>query len=210
MLKREFSEKLSHANTPYLLACLAEEVIEDALDKKDGAVLDAFVEQISQLLDAGLDPNVKVEETSCIYCLQYGDTDRHLDAAKMIFERCGLPSVTDDEGLTFFNYIRSKLDYNYYDCEYIVKLYLLCCAYTQEETYIRFSENLCAEMFDPSRCYTSASDDNTPISLSTKIFKDIHRFDFCVEMLPQEKGYYGCWRLHIFDKESKIEIATYY
>lgn len=210
MTSQEFSSKLAQATSPILLAQLTEEVIDDSLGKEDDIpALKIFLDQISQLLDAGLNPNIIVDEVSCIYELQYGYTDYHLDAAKQIFDRCGLPTALNDEDLTFFDYIRSKMDYNYYNCEYIVKLYLLCCAYTTGETYLQFSPNLYAEMFDPRISYCSSIDARTPLHLSAEIFKDIHKFDFSVEMLPQEKGYYGCWRLHIFEKTSKIEVATY-
>lgn len=210
MTNQEFSAKLAQATSPLPLAQLTEEVIEESLGKEDNLpALIVFLDQISQLLDAGLDPNIIVDEVSCIYELQYGYTDYHLDAAKRIFDRCGLPTVSDDDGLTFIGYIRSKMDYNYYNCEYIVKLYLLCCAYTTEETGLRFSPNLYAEMFDGCYCYTSFRKGNSPLHLTAEIFKDIHKFDFSVEMLPQEEGCYSCWRLHIFEKESKIEVATY-
>ena len=210
MTNQEFSAKLAQASSPFLLAQLTEEMIEDSFGKEDDVpALEAFLEQISLLLDAGLDPNVVVDEVSCIWELQYGYTRYHLDAAKRIFDRCGLPTVLDDDMCTFFGYIRSKLDYNYYNCEYLVKLYLLCCAYTAEETGLQFSPNLYAKMFDPLGDFTSVREGDVPLHLTPEIFKDIHRFDFSVEMLPQEKNCYGCWRLHIFEKESKIEVAAY-
>lgn len=211
MTNQEFSTKLAQATTPLLLAKLAEDVIEESLDNRDNIpALQNFLEQIRQLLDAGLNPNIIVDETLCVFDLQYGYTSYHLDAARMIFDRCGLPGIkTDDGEESFFSWIATKLNYNYYNCEYIVKLYLLCCAYTTEETYLHFSPNLYAEMFDPCACYTSVQETHTPLYLTAEIFKDIHKFDFSVEMLPQKKGHAGCWRLHIFEKESKIEVATY-
>ena len=211
MTNQEFSAKLAQANTPLLLARLAESVIEESLAKEDNLpALQDFVDRIRLLLDADLDPNIIVDETFCVDGLQYGYTDYHLDAAKMIFDRCGLPHAeTEDGDESFFSWIRSKVDYNYYNCEFMVKLYLLCCAYTTEETYLQFNQNLCREMFDPRACYTSGNEACTPLQLTAEIFKEIHRFDFSVEMLPQETGHYGCWRLHIFDRESRIEVATY-
>ncbi len=69
------------------------------------------------------------------------------------------------------------------------------------------SENLFKEMFES--VYRSILDGNTKLDLTPEIFKDIERYDFCVEMDEQKQGYYGCWKLHIFDKKSKIEVASY-
>ena len=210
MTNHDFLEKLSCAKSPLILAQLAEEVIQDSLDEKTDLQLKEFVHQIQLLLDHGLNPNIVIDETLCISDLQYGYTSYHLDAAKLIFDLWGLPSAKDEEEeLSFIDLIRTKIDYNYYNDDYLVKLYLLCCAYTTEETYLTFSPNLYEEMFDPCACYTSATNKHTPLQLTAEIFKDIHKFDFSVEMLPQKKGYAGCWQLHIFDKESKIEVATY-
>ena len=206
-----FESKLSHAQTPEALAELAAELIEDSLEKKPTA-LKVFLKQLEVLLDKGIDPNMTIDNTTFIYDLQYGYTRYHLDAAKMIFDRCGLPTVLDDEGLTFMQYIRSKMDYNYFGCDYIVKLYLLCCAYdtTGEPNGLTFRKHLYAEMFDPHKCYISAIDAETPLTLSPAIFKNIHRYEHTVEMKKQKRGYYGCWALHIFDKKTRIEVATYY
>lgn len=214
MTDQVFTEKLSQAQTPEALAELANELIEDSLGKKVTA-LKAFLKQFDLLLDKGLDPNVLIEGNSCIDALQYGYSPYHLDAAKMVFERYGLPTVLGDMGLSFIQEVRAKLDYNYYDSEFVTKLYLLCCAYdtSGEETGLTFSDKLYPEMFHPFQVFISAYDleeDSVSLTLSPAIFKDIHRFDHAVEMEEQKEGYFSCWRLHIFDKKTKIEVAVYH
>ena len=75
------------------------------------------------------------------------------------------------------------------------------------------SENLYREMFSNDIVYSGATDiskGSLPLQLNHRIFKNTDFYDWCVEMEEQVSGYYGCWHMHIFDKESKIKIATYH
>ena len=213
MTDREFEERLQKANTPQEIALLTHDAIEDAIDWEAGEQeKKLFVVRIRKLLDKGLDPNVKVEDSPCIWGLQYGCSDYVLDAARMIFEQCGLPTAKDDEGEDFVGHLESNISYNYYCDSFAVKLYLLCCAYGYQDANLHFSPNLYQEMFDHTAPYASSAylrEGSQPLQLTPEIFKNIRRFDHMVEMLPQQKGYYGCWRLHIFEKHSKLEVATY-
>ena len=100
------------------------------------------------------------------------------------------------------------VDYNYYNVPYVVKLYLLASSYLweTEETYIKMSGNLFEEMFTTT--YTSLRPEHKKLTLTPDIFKEIEKYDFSVEMLPQEVAT-PKWVLHIFEKESKIEVARY-
>lgn len=174
---------------------------------------DEFLLCVRDLLDNGWDPNRPVGDSLPVFDLQYGYTDAHLEAAKMIFDRHGLPAAEiDGSTCSFFGWIGTKIDYNYYNSDFLVRMYLLCCAYTDEETFLHFNPNVYVEMLDQNCCYTSSvclSPDSHPLILTPEIFKHFDQFDFMVEMLPQERGQCGCWKLHIFDRESKIEVATY-
>ena len=68
------------------------------------------------------------------------------------------------------------------------------------------SGNLFEEMFTTT--YTSLRPEHKKLTLTPDIFKEIEKYDFSVEMLPQEVAT-PKWVLHIFEKESKIEVARY-
>jgi hypothetical protein len=61
---------------------------------------------------------------------------------------------------------------------------------------------------DPLKSYTSLRPECKKLTLTPAIFKEIEKYDFSVEMLEQEISH-PKWVIHIFDKESKIEVARY-
>jgi hypothetical protein len=202
MKKEDFNVRLSLCLEEKDLIILADDVFEAINDGLDITLAKSYVQQ---LLDKGLNPGSQPEDNDpwiCINSLAYAYNDDVLDIARMIFDKCGVP---DD----FYSFIGMKVDYNYYNVPYVVKLYLLASAYLWEtqDTYIKMSENLYEEMFT-LHCYTSLQKDYKKLTLTPEIFKEIEKYDFSVEMLPQEI----CkpkWVIHIFDKESKIEVARY-
>lgn len=203
MNKTEFENKLSLCVNEKDITILADEVFEEINDGLDIALAKLFVQQ---LLDKGLNPAGQPEDNDpwiCINSLAYAYNDDVLDIARMIFERCGVP-------LEFFSFIGTKVDYNYYNVPYVVKLYLLASAYLweNEDTYIKMNENLYEEMLDPLKSYTSLRPECKKLTLTPAIFKEIEKYDFSVEMLEQEIGH-PKWVIHIFDKESKIDVARY-
>ena len=206
----EFEKRLAEATDKDSLAQLAYDVIEASCDNKPRAKL--LCSRFEKMLDKGLDINTIVDEQICINGLQYGYTDYHLEVARLIFDRCGLPMAKCD-GETFFDWIEGKVLYNYYDCDFVVKLFLLCLSYVDEENELmKMNANLYPEMFDECTMYTSilfVKEPENPLKLNYKVFRDFENIDFCIEMLEQETGYYGCWKMHIFDKKSKLEIAVY-
>lgn len=201
MNKIDFDNRLSTCSTEKDLAVLADEVFEAINAGMDISLAKSFVQQ---LLDKGLNPASQPEENDdwiCINGLAYAYNDDVLDIARMIFNRCGVPK-------SFYSFIGTKIDYNYYNVPYVVKLYLLASSYLweTEETYIKMSGNLFEEMFTTS--YTSLRPEHKKLTLTPDIFKEIEKYDFSVEMLPQEVAT-PKWVLHIFEKESKIEVARY-
>jgi len=110
----------------------------------------------------------------------------------------------------FLTRLQFKVDFDCYNEPYVMKLYLLAAAYVWEtkETYIKMSENLYEEMFDPTMCYTTLENGCKKCTLTPAVFKKIEKYDFMVEMLPQKVSRTE-QVIHIFDKESKIEVAIY-
>ena len=201
MNKIDFDNRLSTCSTEKDLAVLADEVFEAINAGADISLAKSFVQQ---LLDKGLNPASQPEENDdwiCINGLAYAYNDDVLDIARMIFNRCGVPK-------SFYSFIGTMVDYNYYNVPYVVKLYLLASSYLweTEETYIKMSGNLFEEMFTTT--YTSLRPEHKKLTLTPDIFKEIEKYDFSVEMLPQEVAT-PKWVLHIFEKESKIEVARY-
>lgn len=201
-----FFEQLRACKNKKDLALLTEKIIELLICKElKTHVVKSY---ISELLERGLDPSfviygndVTESESTCIDNLVYAYDEKVLRIARLIFEKCGVPPK-------FYSYVGSRVDYNYYNEPYTVKLYLLASAYVwqMQETYIKMNENLYEEMFDD--CYTTLRNDYNKLTLTPDIFKQIEKFDFLVEMLPQEAG--ASKRiLHIFDRKSKIEVARY-
>lgn len=205
-----FEKRLEEANDNQSLAQLAEDVLEQSPNNKSQAKL--LYNRFEKMLDKGLDINTVVDEISCISLIQYGFTDYHLKTARLIFDRFGLPTVKDDGGKTLLEWIESKVMYNYYNDDFTVKLYLLCLSYTDgENELLKMSENLYPEMFSDGIQYTSTFDlhkGSKPLKLDYKLFRNFEKIDFCIEMTEQVKGYYGCWKMHIFDKKTKLELAV--
>lgn len=93
----------------------------------------------------------------------------------------------------------------------MVKLFLLCASYMEKVEGLVMKTDIYHKMLHGY--YVSSYDINEgekPLELTFKVFRNFENIDFCIEMLEQEKGYYGCWKMHIFDKESKIKIAGYW
>ena len=199
----EFDERLLKCVEEKDITILADDVFEAINDGLDISLAKSYVRQ---LLDRGLNPAGQTEDNDpwiCVNSLAYAYNDEVLDIARMIFEKCGVP-------LEFFSFIGTKIDYNYYNVPYVVKLYLLASAYLwkNKDTNIKMSDNLYEEMLDPLKSYTSLRPECKKLTLTPDIFKEIEKYDFSVEMMEQEISH-PKWVIHIFDKESKIEVARY-
>lgn len=212
MTDEKFYAELDAAKTPKKLAELGITVMEESLGIYGNK--ENLYERFEIMLEKGLDPTMEINEESVMNWLIYGYSDVHLDVAKMIFDKIGVPEIIgfDDEYISFEKELMWRIDFDCYTCEYDVKLFLLALAYTEPLEYLQFNENLYKEMFS-QMSYTSRKDiseESEPLVLTQEIFKDIHRFDYTIEMLEQKENFYGCWRLRIFDKKTKIEVAVYH
>lgn len=219
MKNTEFQQRLEKAVTDDEITALAFDVFRSVEFGDPEDELKIMPEQIGVLLDHGLDPDRLLdngEDESCALFLEFGYTDSHLDAAKLIFERCGIPHDCDeddpDSNYTLMSRIGTKIDYNYFGCDYAVKLYLLCSAYSDEENYLQFNQNLTEKVLQ--ECYTQPpmyahKQEDGSYLLTTEIFKDIHSYDYTIEFLPKQPNRNASWRIHIYHKESHIEVAVY-
>lgn len=201
MNEKEFNSKLEKCTDEKDITQLADELFEEIIVDLDIVTAKKFVQQ---LLDKGFNPSAHLEEDDdwiSINHLAYAYNDEMFEIVRMIFDNYSVP----DE---FYSFIGSKVDYNYYNVPYVVKLYLLASSYIweSEETYIKMSENLYEEMFDVSAQYTSLMPKYKKLELTPAIFREVEKYDICVEMLTQEVGMQNRV-IHIFDKESRIEVA---
>lgn len=202
---KKFKKRLSKAKTQGDLATLAGSVLEESRRKND------TTEKMRLLLDAGLSEYGYVDGDLWFWDLLYIETPQNLKVAKVILDRIDILKVKyDDE--TVFEVLQSKIDYYDFKSDYLVRLFLLFCAYMGEVKGLKMSEDLYPEMFDEEIHFSGAIDiraGSQPLQLTREIFKDIFRYDWCIEMEEQRNYQHGCWTMHIFDKLSKIEIATY-
>lgn len=179
----DFEERLFQSKSKRDLAVLAYDCIWS--DHEEYHLLPY---RISRLLDAGIDINdFACDDEPWTWELLFTPTKYHLKAAKIIFERNGVPDAVCD-GESFFDYLNSAIRFDSYSNSYRVRLFLLVCAYMENS---------------PS-CLKMMNDNNV------EILKYIDKFDYCVEFEKQASGFYGCWKMHIFDRKSKIEVAQYY
>ena len=204
---KNFIHKLETAKQDGQLAKLADEVLTE---QSDYSMLPV---QMEMLIEAGLSENDTYEGEPWFWWLMYcHETKYHLSAAKIIFEWLDIFKIKCD-GENFFEFLQSKIDYSDYDSPYLVKLFLLSCAYVDSVSGLKMVENLYPEMFERDINYAGSVDlreNSKPFKLDASIFKDVDRFDFCVEMEEQKPGYYGCWHMFIYDKKSKLVVARYH
>jgi len=200
MNAEEFEKKLAMCDDENDLADLAKEVCDSLLS---GLKVPLAKQFIARLLESGLKITTESENSGFLDSLMYVYNQKALEIARMIFEKIGVPD-------SLFARLQFKVDFDCYNAPYVMKLYLLASAYVWEtkETYIKMSDNLYEEMFDPSKCYTALEKEHTKCILTPVIFKKIEKYDFMVEMLPQKISRPERV-IHIFDKESKIEVAIY-
>ena len=202
----KFKQKLSNAKSEEELAKLAYEAL---IDMEHANVL---TKKIEMLLDAGLTECGLVDDEPWFWMLLYTETIHHLQATQIILEKIDILHVKcDDE--TIFEVLQSKIDYYDFNSDYLVRLFLLLGAYLDSIDNLKMSDNLYPEMFDDEIHYSGSiniREGSLPLQLNHKIFKNTDFYDWCVEMEEQVSGCYGCWHMHIFDKNSKIKIATYH
>lgn len=196
---RKFSKK---ELTQIAVACTDDCFSEyrDAIDEnfKDFSESDMhsnyILDSISLLLEFGLDPNEIFEDENPMWNSMWIDAPNVGAAVLRLFlENGGNPNhCIPPDHETLFDYISFKVSYDEYFHDYFftVQCWLVLMAY--------------------GGCW---SDGMIPLIMlgdnSVEIFKNFELFDYEIEVLEQVAGRYGCWIMHIFNKESGEEVARY-
>ena len=198
-----------HSFTQEQLSQLAVDLAEDcfrehydALDVKVQEVTpehmhsNHLIESLKQLLQFGLDPNLSVGEyeDNVMWDLQYVDAPNvGASAMRLLLENGADPNlILPSEGESVFDDLAFKVSYDCYSHEYffMVQCWLVLMAF--------------------GGCWRDGS---IPLTMlnghQVGIFKEFEYYDYKIEMLPQEPGYYGCWIMHIFDTRTGEEVARY-
>ena len=152
------------------------------------------LDSLKLLLDFGLDPNVIAGENNIMWHSKHIDAPDELNmgaqALRLLLEHGGNPNLMDHwDGLTFFE------DIDYY------------ISSDGEDGYLtRFPFFLVLAAFGGS------IEGRTPLIMlegnKVDIFKDFELFDFKIETLPKKHAE-GDWIVHIFNKNTKEEVAYY-
>lgn len=172
----------------------------DALDDKvpevtlDHMNSNHLLESLQQLLNHGLDPNVCVGEDAdnVMWDLQFVDTPNiGASAMRLLLENGADPNLKlPPEEESVFDWLDFAVSYDSYTYVYMVQCWLVLMAY--------------------GGCWEDGKIPLTMLNGNTMdIFKNFERYDYSIEMLPQEPGYFGCWIMHIFDKRTKEEVARF-
>ena len=192
------AEELAELAADFTEKCFGE--YHDALDPEIESVFienmhsNYIINAIGLLLDFGLDPNTIVDDENAMWNTMWIDAPNvAASVMKLLLEKGGDPNHrirAEEESL--FEFIAFKVSYDEYTYEYFytVQCWLVLMAY--------------------GGCWRNGE---IPITMlgenSVEIFKDIEKFDYEIEPLPQEPGKYGCWTMHIFNKETNEEVAVY-
>ena len=154
-----------------------------------------IVSAIALLLEFGLNPNTIVDDNNAMWNTMWIDApDIAATTLRLLLENGGNPNhLIPSEGETLFEYIDFKVSYDEYTHDYLhtVQCWLLLMAY--------------------GACWR----DNGRIPLtmlggnSVEIFKNFEQFDYDIEFLPQVPGKFGCWIMHIYNVNTKEEVAVF-
>ena len=155
----------------------------------------SIVDGIRLLIKFGLDPNVIIDDDSVMWNTMYIDAPGiAASVLKLLLENGGNPNhYMPSEKETIFDYIDFKVSYDEYTHEFFhtVQYWWLLMAY--------------------GACWQNNG--KIPITMlgnnSVEIFKNYELYDYEIEPLPQEPGKYGCWIMHIYNIETKEEVAVY-
>ena len=149
---------------------------------------------ISLLLDFGLNPNTVLNGENVIWKTMWIDVPNiAASVMKLLLENGGNPNhYLDNSGENLFEYIAFKVSLDEYthDYFYTFQCWIILMAY--------------------GGCWR---DGRIPITMlgenTVDVFKDFEKFDYEIEQLPQKPGKYGCWRMHIYNIDTKEEVAIY-
>lgn len=153
---------------------------------------------ISLLLEYGLDPNEEIDGENIMWNTHWIEAPNvAASVLRLLLENGGRPDVKTSDGPdTLFEYVASKVSYDEYTHGFFhtVQCWLLLIAYGGRW-----------------------EDGEIPLTMlhgyTVEIFKDFELFDFEIEPgpEPEEKftAFYGNWTMHIFNKETKEEVALF-
>lgn len=196
---RDFTiEELAELAVTFTDKCFGE--YSDALDPEVESVSienmhsNYVLQAIKMLLEFGLDPNTIFDDDNVLWNAMWIDAPNvAASVMRLLLENGGDPNhFIPAERETLFEYIHFKVSYDEYTHDYLhtVQCWLLLMAY--------------------GACW---KDGSVPIAMlgenKIDIFKNFEHFDYYISPLPQEPGKYGCWIMHIYNTETKEEVAVY-
>ena len=159
-----------------------------------------LIHSLELLLECGLDPNDIADfhkpflSDNVLWGAQWVDAPNvGAGALRLLLERGGNPNI-DSDAESLFDYVAFRVAYDDYDYDYefahVAQCWLVLMAFGG-----RFR------------------DGTIPLTMlnghAPEIFRNFERFDYEIEPLPQEPDKYGCWRMRIYDKATKEEVARY-
>lgn len=199
LTSREFTkEELAELANYFTFGCFCE--YRDALNPEiDEITLENMksnyiVDAISLLLEFGLDPNVIVNDENVLHNAMWIDAPNvGATVMRMLLENGGDPNLRiPAESETLFEYIAFKVSYDEYLHKffYTVQCWLVLMGY--------------------GGCWSNGEIPITMLGGKTvDIFKNFELFDYAIEQLPEEPGKYGLWTMHIYNIETKEEVAVF-
>ena len=197
----------THNLTKEELAALAIDFVDTCMDeylnsidtkykfeKRGNLCNDYIIRAIELLLEFGFDPNAIIDDDNVMWNTMYiKNPNVAATVFRLLLENGANPNLwIPGEPETIFEYIDFKVSYDEYTHEYFhtVQCWLVLMAY--------------------GACWTNGE---IPLTMlggnSVEIFKNFELYDYEIEELPQIPGRYGCWIMHIFNAETREEVAVY-
>lgn len=198
-IRKLTAEELAELAIDFTDNCFYE--YRDALDSECESVAlqnmhsNYIVEAITLLLECGLDPNTIIDDDNVMWNTMWIDAPNIAPSVlKLLLENGGNPNhFIPNERETLFDFIDFYVSYDQYTHRYFhtVQCWLILMAYG-------------ASWQDNGKIPLTMLGENT-----VEIFKNYQLYDYEIEPLPQEPGKYGCWIMHIYNIETKEEVAVY-
>lgn len=151
-----------------------------------------IIDALKLLLDFGLDPNMIVHDDNVMWNAIWIDAP-NIGAAvlRLLFENGGDPNhVIPSEQESLFDWLTDKLFHDEYTHDYFftVQCWLVAMAYGAKSQ----RRNIPIKMLNGN---------------SAEIFKNFELYDYTLEFLLRAPGEYEYWIMHIFNTETKEEVA---
>ncbi len=218
MNESEFRRRLADAKDSYDMARVMYDVLDDAafdpdIPDEDMKNVPSMVKRIidSGLYDINLTDMPGFYDGFSVSPIRYLKNEVAVEAAEIIFGRCGLPRLKSEKPGTDFPpgrfFMDDLMDNICVDDEIslsVARVYLLAASYYEGDSYIRFSENVGRGVFDygPRDVVPSFWRDGKP--LTKEVLRNIDRMDFIIEQIGTTQR-----KLHIFEKNTKVKIAEF-